>query len=67
MSCIEYPIDDIDNVIDTLTKLRGMLGAVKYLMNPEGTIIDRPSEDFENWFADIYDKLDSAVNLLSES
>ena len=42
-----------------------MFGAVKYLMNPDGGAPGYPHEDFESWFADIQDKLDETVNLLS--
>jgi|GEM_PF-3442631 len=62
---VEYEIDKIDNVINTLVKLRGMFGAVKYLMNPNGERIGGYCEDFESWFSDIEDKLDETVNLLS--
>lgn len=64
MSCIKYEAEDIDNVLDTLVKLRGMFCAVKYLMNPDGSNLGHPQEDFESWFADIQDRLDEAVNLL---
>lgn len=55
---------NIDAVVTSLIRLKGMFGAVAYLVNPDGTNTNHPSEYFEGWFADIQDRLDEAVSLL---
>lgn len=62
---LEYELDDIDNVLNTLIKLKGMFGAIRYLMNPEGRNQEYPQQDFESWFADIQGNLNSAITLLT--
>jgi len=64
---METNSDNIDTAVSTLYRLKGMFGVMAYLTNPDGIRTGYPSEDFESWFADIQDKLDSVVNLLCET
>lgn len=57
----------INTAVTSLLRLKGMFGAVAYLSNPDGTRTSYPSEAFESWFADIEDKLDKVIGLLSET
>ena len=58
---------NIDAVVNSLIRLKGMFGAIVYLINPDGTKVACPSEHFEAWFMEIQDKLDDMVGLLSEA
>jgi len=57
---------NIDTAVTSLIRLKGMFGAISYLTNPDGTRLGYPAEDFESWFADIGEKLDEVVNLLTD-
>jgi hypothetical protein len=59
-----YPMKDIDRLVDILYRLRGQIGAVYYLMNPEGTWREPPVQHIETWLSDIGDKLDEAIEIL---
>ena len=60
-------LDRIDEVFDTLIRLRAMLAAVIYLMGGEDHALDGTYADFEVWFGDIKDRLDSAAEVLAEA
>lgn len=60
----EYDLDDIDRALEILINLRGMLGAVGYLMNPNEMYPKCPAKYFEDWFHDIGNRLDEAINIL---
>lgn len=53
-----------DKVANILINMRGMIGAVKYLMNPEGERLGCPEVYFEDWFSEIGDRLDEVIELL---
>ena len=58
--------DRIDEVFDTLLRLRAMFAAVIYLMGGEDHALEGDYADFEVWFGDIKDRLDSAVEVLAD-
>jgi len=58
--------DRIDEVFDSLLRLRAMFAAVRYLMGREDHALDGTYADFEVWFGDINDRLDSAVEVLAD-
>ena len=58
---------NIDTVVTSLLRLKGMFGAVSYLVNPDSKTTGYPAEHFENWFADIQSRLDEMVNLLGQA
>ena len=60
----EYDLDDIDRALNILINLRGMLGAIGYLMNPTEAYPKCPAKYFEDWFHDIGNRLDEAINIL---
>lgn len=64
MSEKQYPMKDIDRIVDILYRLRGQIGAVYYLMNSEGTYHEPPVQHIETWLGDIRDRLDEALGIL---
>lgn len=64
MSEKEYPMKDIDRIVDILYRVRGQIGAVAYLMNTEGEYHDPPEQHLETWLGDIGDRLDEAIEIL---
>ena len=57
----------IDAAVMSLLKLKGMFGAIAYLISPDGVRTGYPVNAFEDWFADIEDKLEDVISLLSEA
>lgn len=65
MSEKQYTMKDADKVEDILYSLRGQVGAVSYLMDPERTCRESSGrQHIETWLSDIGAKLDEALELL---
>ena len=60
----EYDLDDIDKALGILINLRGMLGAIGYLINPNEIAPKCPVKYFEDWIHDMGNRLDEAIEIL---
>ena len=58
-------LDDTDDIINELSSLKGMFGAVIHPVNPSGMIQKHPLDDFEDWFRDIRDRLERIIEKVS--
>lgn len=64
MMKIELDLEARDRALDNLLRLKGMLGAVIYLMGGEDRALEYPLDDFEVWLSDIRERLDEAIEAL---
>ena len=53
-------------VIDNLSRLKGMFVACRYLMGGRKRYLEGEEADFELCFADIRDRLDDAIEAIGE-
>lgn len=67
MSRLEIERDGLDLALNRLVRLRGMLGAVLYLMGGQYGPLECPLEDFEVWFSDTYDALNEAIMHINDA
>jgi hypothetical protein len=50
-----------DDAIDTLSRLKGMFGAVEYLMGGDRHPLNGEYEDFALWLGDIRGRIDGVI------
>ena len=54
-----------DEALDILMRLKGMFGAVLYLMGGQGQFLEGEYGDFELWFMDMRDRVDEVMKIVS--
>ena len=54
-------LDQTDKVINILMSIRSNLGVASFLMDGESHVLESPFGDFEIWFSDMKDRLDTAI------
>ena len=62
-----YTLNDIDDMIMALTRLKAMFGVIVCLMNPEGRHRGYKAEDMENWLVDARDSLEQVIDMLAKT
>ena len=65
MTTIPYEIDDIDDIVLRLDRLRAMFGAIVYILNPNRNNKDCDSENMEIWLAEVQDKIDEIIKKIA--
>jgi len=63
---IRERIDKRDAALEVLNRLRGMFGAVGYLMGGESRRLEGEYADLETWFGDVQDRLEQAIGIVEE-
>lgn len=58
---------NVNDALMILTRLRGMFGAVQYLMGGRNHGLDPDYENFELWFMEINDRMESCIKLLENN
>jgi len=53
-----------DAITDNLMRLRGMLGAVLFLINPTGEKPTQQREDIEIWLRDIQERVEETIEMV---
>jgi len=55
-----------DEALETLNSLKGMFGAVSYLMGGHKSRLEGEDEDLDLWFSDIRDRLNNVIETVGE-
>lgn len=67
---IQTPLDHVDRIdqaVTILLPLRAMFGCMMFFLNPDGTRIESPQAEIEDWARDVKDRLDNAMTVLTNS
>jgi len=63
---IERLYSNRDAALTILNRLRGMFGAINYLLGVRAKIEDQEAEDFGLWFSELDERLSDAIDALED-